>query len=448
MSQGGTKGVRPLSRRAALLTPLVLAGCETIEGWFSSKKVPLAGNRESLAPSRLGFAPDENAPRVEVPPAASDAAWPQPGGDPTHLMGHLAATGSLNPAWSADLGEHGGYRRKILARPVAVNGVVFAMDADAMISAYDLRAGARLWRTKTVNEDLDSTNVGGGLCWDSGTLYAVNGMSELLALDPAKGIIRWRHSIDVPARSAPTVAEGRIFLTTIDSKLLALSRDDGHVLWTYQATQAPTTLLGGPAPAVAQGVVVAGFGSGEVAALRTESGTVVWTDGLGIAQGPATQVEFLAILGEPVISNGQVYVSGIGGLTIAADLLTGRRVWERRVAGANTPWIVGNWLFMISTEEQIGAITLGEARVSWVADLPRWVNPEKKKETITWFGPVLAGGNLIALGSNNQMMLVSPVNGQTVASRELSDAPSPFPPVVVDGTVLVVTEDGKLTAYR
>ena len=43
---------------------------------------------------------------------------------------------------------------------------------------------------------------------------------------------------------------------------------------------------------------------------------------------------------------------------------------------------------------------------------------------------------------------LNPANGQTLGSQELSDAPAPFPPVIVDGTMLVVTDDGKLTAWR
>ena len=303
-------------------------------------------------------------------------------------------------------------------------------------------------RTRTVNEDLDSSNVGGGLCWDAGTLYATNGMSELLALNPADGRIRWRHNIDVSARSAPTAADGRIFLTTIDGKLLALSSADGHILWTYQATQTSTTILGGPAPAYSQGIVVAGFGSGEVAALRAETGTVIWTDGLGISHGRSALADFLSIRGEPLINNGQVIVSGMGGLTIAADLLTGRRVWERRVASANTPWLAGGWVFVISTDQEVGAINADDARVSWVAGLPRWENPEKKKDVITWYGPVLAGGRLIVLGSSKLALWLNPATGETVHSQSLSDAPAPFAPVVVDNTLLVVTDDGRLTAWR
>ena len=437
-----------LSRRVALLAPLALTGCEMISGWFTTKKDPLPGKREPLGGPRRGFSPDENAPKVTLPPPVRDMAWPQAAGDPTHLMGHLSANETLKQAWSSDLGEGGGKRRQILAQPVVANGVVFAMDSDSVVTAFNLSTGARLWRTPTVNEDLESTNVGGGLCWDGSTLYAVNGMAELLALDAVKGAVRWRHGINVPARSAPTVAEGRIFLITIDGKLLALSADDGHQLWSYQATQVATTVLGSPAPAFAQGIVVAGFGSGEIAALRAESGNVIWTDGLGLAQGRSTLVDFLAIRGAPVISNGVVFATGLGGLTISADLLTGRRVWERRVASENTPYIAGEWMFLISTDQQIGALSTNDARISWVADLPRWDNPEKKKDAITWYGPVLAGGRLIVLGSNNVALSLNPANGETVTNIPLSDAPAPFTPVVVDGTMLVVTNDGMLTAWR
>lgn len=435
-------------RRALLAAPLALAGCDTIEGWFSSKKEPLPGTREPLRDARRGFTPDEAAPRVTIPAPVRNTAWAQAGGNAAHLMGHLNAGATLTQAWSADLGEGGGYRRKILAQPVVANGVVFAMDSDSVVSAYNIGTGARLWRTVTVDRDLDSSNVGGGLCWDAGTVYAVNGMSELLALDAAKGAVKWRHSLGVNARSAPTVAEGRIFLTTIDSRLLALSVENGRQLWSYQSTASPTTVLGGPAPACAQGMVVAGFGSGEIAALRAETGVVVWNDGLGIVRGRSSLVDFLAIIGAPVISNNQVFATGMGGITLAVDLPTGRRIWERRAASTSTPWIAGNWMFLVSLDQELGAINTEDSRIAWVSALPRWENPEKKRRLITWYGPVLAGNRLIVVGSNSEALSISPLTGEILGKQSLSDAPAPFAPVVVDGTLLTVTDDARLTAWR
>ena len=252
MNGGRSRDARPaaensgMSRRAALLAPLAcapltLTGCDAIENLFTTRKDPLPGKRESVRENQQGFAVDDTAQGVSVPAAAGNAAWPQAGGVPAHMMGNPAAAASLARAWTAVLGEGGGYRRKILAQPVVAGGMVFAMDSDAVVSAHAMTTGARLWRTVTVDRKIDSTNIGGGLSWDSGTLYAVNGQSEVLALDAATGGVRWRKDIGVPARSAPTVAEGRIFLTTIDSRLLALSVQDGRQLWAYQATGAATS---------------------------------------------------------------------------------------------------------------------------------------------------------------------------------------------------------------
>ena len=87
-------------------------------------------------------------------------------------MGHLAAKDSLNEIWKVDIGEGGGYRQILMAQPVVLNGRVFAMDSDAVISAFNLSDGKRLWRVDSKPKDVDSTNVGGGLAADGDRLVA------------------------------------------------------------------------------------------------------------------------------------------------------------------------------------------------------------------------------------------------------------------------------------
>ena len=437
-----------LSRRKALLAPMVVAGCDTVDGWFATKKDPLPGKRETPGAFARGFNPDESAPRVALSPAVQNATWPQAGGNPSHLMGNVALGNALKMIWSSEIGEGGGFRRQILAQPVVANNIVYTMDSDAVISAFALGTGKLTWRTPTVAKDIESSNVGGGLCWDNDTLFAVNGLSEVLALDAVNGGIRWRARLDAPARSAPMIAEGRIYLTTIDSKILCLSISDGHIVWSYQATPLLTSVMGGPAPAYATGIIIAGFGSGEVAALRAETGSVVWTDGLGIAGSKTSLIDFLAIRGAPVIINNQVFITGMGGLTVAADLLTGRRVWERKLASGNALYAAGNALFTISTDQEAGAINIEDARIAWVTALPRWEKPDKKRDVITWFGPIIAGDRMIVLGTNKEAISLNPANGDILGRQPLSDVPAPFPPVVAADTMLVVTNDGKLTAWK
>ncbi len=436
-----------LSRRAALLAPLALGGCGLWDDWFGSKKTPLPGKREPILVGRRGLQVDAGTPKVVLPPEVRNAAWPQAGGNPAHFMGHLAAGERLAEAWSADIGAGGGYRRKILAQPVVADGIVYVMDSDAVVTAFDLSGGGRVWRFDTRQEDDDSTNVGGGLAVDQGTLYAVNGLAELVALDAAKGTVRWRSNFGAPTRSAPTVVEGRLFVITIDDRLLSLATDDGRQLWSHQAAGATTSILGRPAPAYADGLAVAGFGSGELATLRATSGSVAWTDTLAAKASGGGLVDFSAIRGLPVVSDGRVYAISMGGLAVSLDLPSGRRLWEREAAGEDSPWAAGDWLFIVSLDQRIAALARDDGRAAWVTDLPRWENPEKQKDPITWYGPLLAGDRLIVAGTNHQALAVSPYTGEILGQQDLSGAAS-LGPIVADGTVFVVTDDGRLLALR
>jgi outer membrane protein assembly factor BamB len=442
----GKDGVN-IARRAALLAPLALGGCGLWDDWFGTHKVPLQGKREPVMVTRHGLSVDEATPKVTLPPDVRNAAWPQAGGNPAHFMAHLAAGDHLAEAWSAGIGAGGGYRRKIMAQPVAADGIVYVMDSDAVVSAFDIAGGHRVWRFDTRQEDDDSTNIGGGLAVDQGTVYAVNGLAEAVALDAAKGSVRWRNTIGTPTRSAPTVVEGRLFVTTIQDRLLALAADDGRQLWTHQAANATTSVLGRPAPAYAGGLVVAGFGSGELATMRADSGTVVWTDTLSAAVRSGSLADFSAIRGLPVVADGRVYAISMGGLMVAVDLPTGRRLWEREVSGEDSLWAAGSWLFIVSLDQRIAAVSRDDGRVAWATDLPRWDDPEKQKDPITWFGPLLAGDRLIVAGTNKQALAVSPYSGEILGQQKLSGAAS-LGPVVVDGTVFVVTDDGRLLALR
>ncbi|HEX3575721.1 MAG TPA: PQQ-binding-like beta-propeller repeat protein [Rhodopila sp.] len=448
MSNAGMSNVGRLGRRTALLAPLALAGCSSFDDWFGDKKTALPGKRENVMADRRGLVVDEGTPAVVLPPAVRNANWPQAGGNPAHLMGHLAANDHLNEVWKAEIGKGGGYRQIIMAQPVVLNGTVFTMDSDAVVSAFSLLDGKRLWRADTKPEDVESTNVGGGLGADGSTLFCDNGLSSLVALDVASGKEKWRKDLGVPARSAPMIADGRVFVTTIDDRLLAFTAADGRQLWTHQAAEPVTSMLGQPAAAYWQGLVVAGFGSGELACLRADSGSVVWTDSLGTSEGQALSADFLSIRGLPVIVNGLVYAISMGGLLVCNDVPTGRRVWERQIAGGDTPYIAGDWMFVISAEQQIGAINISDGRISWITQLPRWEDPVKHKDTLTWYGPLLVSDRLIVTGISQDALSISPYTGEILGHLKLSEAAAPTIPVVAGGTVLIITNDGRLMALR
>src|SRR5208282_4122363 len=98
------RGLR-LTRRAALTASLgaslgALGGCSLWDNWFGDKKTPLPGKREPIAGGQGTLKVDLDVPKIVLPPPVRNAAWPQDGGNPSHLMGHLAVGDRLTEAWS------------------------------------------------------------------------------------------------------------------------------------------------------------------------------------------------------------------------------------------------------------------------------------------------------------------------------------------------------------
>ncbi len=436
-----------MKRRAALLLTLAAAGCGTLDSIFGDSKDPIPGKREAVSETRRGLSVDASDTRaVTVPPPTATPEWPQAGGNVTHAVGNVAVSG-LAPAWRASIGEGGGYRAKITAQPVVAGGRVFTMDSDALVSAFDLATGARVWRRGTQDDKDRSTNVGGGIAVVDGTVYATTGRADALALDAGTGVIRWRKPLGSPARSAPTVADGHLYATTIDDKLLALDASTGERLWAYQAAANATTLLGAASPAVSEGFVVTGFGSGDLVAVRADSGTLIWSDSLASSRGRNSLVDLSAISGLPVVDRGRVYAIGVGGLLVSLDLRSGRRLWEREVGGSETPCLAGDWLFVQTLDQSLAAIGRDDGRVRWITDLPRYDNPDKKRDPLFWIGPVLAGGRLVLAGSNARALSVDPGDGRIMGQQELRGSAA-VAPIAAAGTLFIVTDDGTLQAFR
>jgi outer membrane protein assembly factor BamB len=158
--------------------------------------------------------------------------------------------------------------------------------------------------------------------------------------------------------------------------------------------------------------------------------------------------DFTAIRGAPVIANNLVYAIGMGGLAVAIDLPTGRRVWERQITGEDTPCVAGNWVFLVSVEQDMIALNARDGRIAWVTPLPRWGDEEKHKDPLTWYGPVLAGDRLVVTGTTEEALSVSPYTGALLGRQKMSGVASPVSPVVADGTLLVVSDDARLMALR
>ncbi|MFT8243719.1 PQQ-binding-like beta-propeller repeat protein [Roseomonas sp. BN140053] len=432
----------------------LLAGCDTLEDLFGSSKKPLPGERlPLLGTNNRAISADPAAARqpLVLPAARPVSSWPQVGGDAAHAVGHVALSSeTLREAWRGSVGTGSGYRRRMTAGPVASADTVYAADAYGVLGAFSLDRGGRRWQFDTRPDKDDVGAVGAGCALDGNTLYVATGLAEVLAMDPATGTVRWRVRTPAPTRGAPTVADGRIFVVTLENHLLALSAEDGRRLWVYRGQPVTAVPLGLPAPAVSGETVVAGFPSGELVSLRATDGRVLWTEALSAPPGERRGgiADIAGVRAAPAIVEGTVLAVGQGGSTIAVDLRSGRRLWEREVGGATDPAVAGDWMFLVSTDAELVALSRTTGQVRWLTPLNPPTPPGgRRREPASFGSPLLINGRILVPGSGSEAVLVDPAEGD-ITGRLPLPGPVLLPAAVAGNQVLVLTEDGTLAALR
>jgi outer membrane protein assembly factor BamB len=243
------------------------------------------------------------------------------------------------------------------------------------------------------------------------------------------------------------VSDGRVFVVTVENELVVLAADDGRRLWVHNGIPETASLLGSASPAVEGEVVVVAYSSGELYALTVETGRPLWSDNLASTSNLDAVSTLADIRGWPVIDRGRVYAASHSGRMAAIDLRSGERAWEQELGSTHTLWVAGDYVYILSNDNELLCLTRDEGKVRWVRLLPSYENEKKKKDSMTWAGPVLGGDRLIVLSSDGGALSISPYTGEPLGRDEMS-AGGYFSPVIADNSLYVLTDDAKLSAYR
>jgi len=443
--------LRVVPRRIAwaMMAVLVLAGCSD-DDWLGGKKAPpLPGKRISVLTREKQVEPDLSGPvgKIILPPPEGNEDWPQAGGYSNHAMQHMVVGDALERQWSSDAGSSSGKRRKLLGQPIIAEGKVFTVDASSMVSAFDARTGKRLWHADLTPEDTSEVYTSGGLAYEDGQVFAATGFAQVVALDAKSGRIDWRQTVSGPMRGAPTVRGGRVFAVTVDNQTYALAAEDGAQLWTHSGISEITGLLAGNSPAVDGNMVVVPYSSGELVALRVDTGTAIWQESLVTVRRTENIGSLMDIRGRPVIDHGRVYVISNGDILVCLDQRTGRRIWEKEIGGVQSPWLAGDYLFLLSNSNEVLAMEAKTGRIVWVTQMQTWENPKDKSGHVLWVGPILASDRLILGSSDGKLVSLSPYTGDMLGWEE-APAGIGVPPVVANETLYFLTDDADLVAYR
>lgn len=395
-------------------------------------------------------APVSRAAPISLPATSLNAEWTHRLGAASTRLAHPALDGSLQQMWSVSIGQGDGRRHRITAEPVSSGGLIYTLDSRARVSAVNT-SGEVVWTrdltpANTRNPDAAS---GGGLAIADGRLYVTSAFATMHALNPRSGEVIWDKRFDAALSAAPTVAGSHVYVVASDSTGWALDAATGQIDWQLSGAPSPSSMVGGAAPAVAGDMVLFPTPAGELIAARRDTGQIRWRRAvagtrIGVAYASVTDVT-----GDPVVQGDTIYVGNQSGRVMALDRSTGRPIWTADEAAYGPVWPAGGSVFLMSDRNRLVRLDAGTGEFIWDAELPLFTQTRERRraEIFPHYGPVLAGGRLIVGSGDGALRSFDPTSGEAVGEVELRSGAA-ISPIVVNGTLYVVSRDGQLTAFR
>ncbi len=331
--------------------------------------------------------------------------------------------------WSFYSGE---LREHFVYSPVFDGDKVYILDTAGTLSAYNLSSEKRLWKSQIFKKPVLKNYRTPRLGFANGVIFAVAGVNQIVAAESESGKILWSKTISSIPLSNP-VSDGKlVYVTTNDNKLYALKVEDGDLDWVHSGIGLPAGIFGVADPVIYQDFVVAAYSSGEIYALKKQTGETAWSQDLNISKATNSDFYLNDIDATPVVRDGVVYAIGNGGLTGAIRLSDGSFLWKKPIAGIVDFWLAGEFVFLIDNSNKLVAINVEDGAIKWVSQLPDFKKADKPQTKFFYSGVVMAGDKLLISRADGQLILASPIDGKIEKNLEFDKKIFHAPIVVND----------------
>ncbi|MDE0751989.1 MAG: PQQ-binding-like beta-propeller repeat protein [Planktomarina sp.] len=391
----------------------------------------------------------KSPPALDLPNVRSNTEWTHQGGNAQHYSGHVALSSDLTLQWATAIGQGDSRRSEISASPIIQGDRIFTLDSQSLVTALRLD-GSVIWQ-RNVSEAYSDVNeaFGGGLAVQGNKLFVTTGFGTVLALSVSSGEGYWEQDLASFGGASPTVFDDLLYVSARDGAAWAIETSTGRIKWQVVGQSVQSSYTGGPGAAVSDKYALFPFGSGDLVAAFRLGGQRSWSSILSGARLGRARGQVQDLTGQPVIEGSVVYLANSSGRMAAIDLDTGLRLWTANQGSQDDIFVVGSSLFAVSDENNLIRVSKADGKLVWSTPLPQSTQASmlRRGKTFVHHGPILSGGRLLLASSDALIRQFDPANGDLIKIIEMPSGAASAP-IVVGGTLYVLSTNGNLLAFR
>jgi outer membrane protein assembly factor BamB len=424
----------------------ILVGCSEQDRILPGKREDPASSFGLLKQDKIAFAKNDE---IKMPLMQANDQWRFISSEVSKDYPNLMLAESLKEIWSVSIGKGDSKKKRLVSDPIFVEEKLFTLDANSVASAFDAE-GKLLWRKDLTPPGEKSGDIfGGGFAFGQDQLFVTLGYGFLLSLDPSTGEKNWSQRLIGAGNNTPIFNDGIVYLVSGDSKAWAVEADKGRIKWTYDGIGNDTNLISNNAPAVSNTYAVFGLGNGQIYTTFKKGGYVLWSSSLSGRNDSRVMSAIDDIVASPVIIDRNVYSADGSGKVVSLKIENGERNWTAPYGSSGNFWIADKSLFFISDASKLVRLEIQTGKTVWLTELPSLSQKRilQGKKNIQHFGPIIAGNQIIVVSSDGYFRFYDPKTGEQ-KSKLKTKARATVNPIVVNETLYLITQDGKLRAFR
>lgn len=327
--------------------------------------------------------------------------------------------------WQGQLGRMG-----YGIAPAVRDGVFYVASGDGDLRALKADTGEVIWRQQA------GTAISAGVGTDGRFTTLVSRDNEVITYD--NGREAWRKRVPSTVVTAPVVAGERVFVMSVDRVVHAFDAIDGRRLWVLQRPGDALTLSQPGVLTFVRNTLIVGQGP-RLTGVDPLKGTVMWDAALATPRG-SNEVERLADLIGPAVRVGdrvcaRAFQSAVG----CADAVRGATLWTRNVGGNQA---VGSDAERVYGADASGRITAWRATNGDVL----WSTEKLLNRGLS--GALAVGPSVVLVDSEGFVHFLNGATGEQQLRLPTDGTPALSTPVLSGTTLLVVSQEGGLFAFR
>ena len=359
-----------------------------------------------------------------------------------NFIGHKYLSGINNNFLKKKVGKNKFSFSKVLSSPIVGENFIILTDDTGSIFNLNKRGKVK-WKKNIYKKIYKKLSKSLSVSVYKNKIFVSDNIGFIYSIDQDKGKLLWVKNHGMPLKSKIKIFNDKIFLINSDNRIICLEIVEGKKIWDVRTISSFIKTQNFLALAISEMEELFTINSsGDLIKLSSINGQVYWSTNItpSLFQHDKDFFESSDI----VIDDDDIFFSTTKSV-FSYNMYNRYENWKFDINSTSTPIIDGDNVFLVSKNGFFINIDKKSGNINWSTNILKILKKKKRNTYITGF--ILGSDKIYSTTHNGFLIISSAINGKTENYKKIGD-PIVSNPIIVDGSLYILTDNSKLFGYN